>query len=64
MWTIFWTHVTFLRNIWLPSNYLIRQLRVELVEEKTVNVCYKPRDMALPRNEEKRHKNIELKRTL
>jgi len=39
MWIMFWTHAAFLRNIWLPSNYLIRQLRMEPVEKKIVNVC-------------------------
>jgi hypothetical protein len=61
---MFWSHVTFLRNIWLPSNYPVRQRRMEPVEEKTVNVYYKPRDMVLPRNEEKRRKNIKVKKNI
>jgi hypothetical protein len=47
---------------WLPSNYLIRQLSMEPVEETTVNVYYKPRDMSLPRNEDAIHKSIEVKK--
>jgi hypothetical protein len=35
---------------------------MEPVRKKTVNVYYKPRDMALPRNEVKRRKNTELKK--
>jgi hypothetical protein len=64
MWIVFWTHVTFLRNIWRPSDYLIRQLRMEPVEEKIVNVCYKPRYMALSRNEERIHRNVEVKKNI
>jgi hypothetical protein len=61
---MFWNHAAFLGNIWLPSNYIERQLRVEPAEEGTVNVYFKPRYMALPRNEEKTHKNIEVKKNI
>jgi hypothetical protein len=34
------------------------------VEEKTVNVCYKPRDMVLPHDEKKRHRNMDVKKNI
>jgi len=38
MWIVFWTHAAFFRNIWLSSNYLIRHLPMEPVEEKLL-IC-------------------------
>jgi len=63
MWIMFWTHEAFLRNIWLPSNYLIRQLLMEPVEEKLL-MCIINHELWLCYEIKKRHKNIEVKKKI